>query len=257
MAKIPDPRGVNSVEVGAGVLRSLAQANGPLALGAVASACAMLPGKTHRYLRSLIAAGLVVQDSLTKLYDLGPFAYMLGAAALQRYDVVRAASARLDELRVVCGESASLMIWGESRGVVVRSEVSDHDVAMVLRVGASVRLITSAAGRIFAAFLPSIVTEPVLDAEFAERTVLGSKPILRTAYAAILDEVRKRGTSVIHDGPVDGAGAIAAPLFGPEGRLLAVVSVVGRSATLEVTRGGPVERELLAFCRRVEREPSQ
>ncbi len=256
MPKTADPRGVNSVEVGARVLRSLAQANGPLTLGAVASECAMLPGKAHRYLRSLVAAGLVVREPATRLYDLGPFAYMLGAAALQRYDVVRAASKHLDELRAACGESASLMIWGDSRGVVVRSEDSGHDVSIVLRVGAPVRLLTSAAGRIFGAFLPSIVTGPVLDTEFAERPMLGGKRISRAAYASILGDVRERGTCVVHDGPVAGAGAIAAPLFGPEGRLLAVVSVVGRSATLDVTRGGPVERALLAFCRRVESAPS-
>lgn len=237
------------------MLRCFVRANGPLPLKAIASESDMLAGKTHRYLRSFIAAGFVVQDAATRLYDLGPLAYAVGAAGLRRYDVVRSASTHLVELRMACGESASLMIWGDASGVVIRSEEGSNDVSIMLRVGSPIRLVTSSAGRIFAAYLPREIVEPVLAAEFAERPVLNGRRIKRADYTAALDKVRAKGICVLRDGPVPGAAAISTPLFGPDGRLLAAASVVGRTGKLDERPDGPIARELRAFCRRMEHDP--
>jgi DNA-binding IclR family transcriptional regulator len=248
MGKLPDRRGVNSIEVGAGILRCFTAATQPLSLSAIAASTAMLPGKTHRYLRSFIAAGLVVQEASTKRYDLGPLAYSLGASALQRYDAVRAASTRLAELRAACGESISLMIWGDAGGVVIRSEEGRQDVSVVLRVGASVRLVTSSAGRVFGAFLPPGVSQPVLEAEFAKRPAVNGERVTRAAYLQVIESIRTGKPCVLSDGPVSGATAMSAPLFSPDGRLVAVVGVVGRTGRMDVSSGGIVARELQAFC---------
>ena len=250
MGKIGDSRGVRSLAVGASVLRALAAAGQPVALTAIAESSAMLPGKAHRYLRGFIAAGLIVQEPSTKKYDLGPLAYSLGASALQRYDVVRAASTRLAELRTACGESISLMIWGDGGGVVVRSEEGRQDISVVLRIGAQLRLVTSSAGRVFAAFLPDAVTGPVIDAEFAGHPMLNGRPVTRTAFERVVADVRATGTCVVVDGPVSGATALSAPLFAPGGRLVGVVSVVGRTGHLAAAWGGGIDRELRLSDRR-------
>jgi DNA-binding IclR family transcriptional regulator len=51
-------QGIQSIEVGAQVLRALEAGRGPLALSEVARNCAMHPAKVHRYLVSLVRAGL-------------------------------------------------------------------------------------------------------------------------------------------------------------------------------------------------------
>lgn len=254
MAKLIDRRGVNSLEVGADVLRCFTTASQPLTLSAIAAFTGMLPGKAHRYLRSFIAGGLIVQEPSTKRYDLGPLAYSLGASALQRYDVVRAASTRLAELRAVSGESASLMIWGDAGGVVIRSEEGRHDVAVVLRIGAAVRLVTSSAGRVFAAFLPPGVSAPVLDAEFAKRPLVNGERVTRSGYSQVIESVRGARLCVLSDGPVSGATAMSAPLFAPDGRLVAVVSAVGRTGHMDASASGKVARAVHWFCGKIQNE---
>lgn len=247
MAKIADRRGVNSLEIGAQLLRCFTAASEPLTLSSIASDSGMLPGKAHRYLRSFIAAGLVIQEAGTKRYDLGPLAYSLGAAALQRYDVVRTASTRLAELRVACGESISLLIWGDAGGVVVRTEESRQDVSVVLRIGATVRLVTSSAGRVFAAFLPPDLATPIIAAEFLQRPAVNGKRITRSDFAKALESIRRDRLSMVSNGPVSGATALSTPLFAPDGRLVAVISVVGRTGHLDTSAGGSLARELLSF----------
>ena len=64
-------QGIQSIEVGAQVLRALEAGRGPMALSEVARHCAMHPAKVHRYLVSLVRAGLASQDARTGQYDLG------------------------------------------------------------------------------------------------------------------------------------------------------------------------------------------
>jgi predicted ArsR family transcriptional regulator len=51
-------QGIQSIEVGAQVLRALEAGRGPMTLSEVARNCAMHPAKVHRYLVSLVRAGL-------------------------------------------------------------------------------------------------------------------------------------------------------------------------------------------------------
>ncbi|HZY15532.1 MAG TPA: helix-turn-helix domain-containing protein, partial [Ramlibacter sp.] len=86
--------GIQSVEVGFGLLQVLAEAAGPLMLRDLARAADMSAAKAHRYLVSFQRLGLVVQDSASTRYDLGPAALQLGLASLSRLDAVRLARQR-------------------------------------------------------------------------------------------------------------------------------------------------------------------
>ena len=58
-------RGIQSVEIGMRVLTALASLPGPAALSAVAQAAGLSASQTHRYLSSLITAGLARQQAAT------------------------------------------------------------------------------------------------------------------------------------------------------------------------------------------------
>ena len=82
---------MQSVEVGASLLRALADADAPQSLGALARAAGMSSAKAHRYLVSYVQAGLAVQSERNGTYDLGPLAVRLGLAALGLPNSARAA----------------------------------------------------------------------------------------------------------------------------------------------------------------------
>ena len=81
--------GVQSLEIGMGILRAMANGQRSMMLKDIAAAADMPASKAHRYLVSLIRAGLVDQDPMTSRYDLGTFALNLGLVALDRLDRVR------------------------------------------------------------------------------------------------------------------------------------------------------------------------
>lgn len=62
---------IQSVSIAARFLKTLANAEGELALGEVARRTGTGGSTAHRYLQSLVKEGLARQDPLSGLYDLG------------------------------------------------------------------------------------------------------------------------------------------------------------------------------------------
>jgi DNA-binding IclR family transcriptional regulator len=73
--------GIQSIEVGAPLLRALVDGGDAMTLTALATRAHMPLSKTHKYLASFVRVGLMTQGA-NALYKLGPFARELGLAAL-------------------------------------------------------------------------------------------------------------------------------------------------------------------------------
>ena len=116
--------GIQSVEVGFLLLEGLTRSRGPLMLKDLAASAGMSAAKAHRYLVSFQRLGLVVQDSRTAHYDLGPAALKLGLASLSRLDAVRLARERMPALMQTIGHTLALAVWGNRGPTIVHWEES-------------------------------------------------------------------------------------------------------------------------------------
>jgi DNA-binding IclR family transcriptional regulator len=219
--------GVQSVEVGAGLLRALADGDGPQPLGALARATGMSSAKAHRYLVSFVQAGLVVQGERSAAYDLGPLAVHLGLAALTRFDVLRVAGERLGALRDELDRTVSLAVWTDAGPAVARIELSGRPVTLAVRVGTTYPLRTTAAARAVA---------------------LAADPGAVHAIDALREEVRSRGVATAVESFLVGVCAMALPLFDHDGSLAAAVTVVGWPGELDLDPEGTTAGALRRFA---------
>jgi DNA-binding IclR family transcriptional regulator len=220
--------GVNSLETGLRVARVLAGSGQPQPLKDLAALAGMSPAKAHRYLVSLIRAGLAEQDLESGRYRLGPLALELGLGALRGLDVLRLGAEAVAELRAQVDETVMLSIWGNKGPVVVRWEESSRPVATNVRAGWVMPLANSATGRLFAAYLPKSVTALLLKEELARL------PKLRARYPALLKEIHAHGISRIESELQQGVGGIAAPVFGFGGGMAAALTAVGIEGVIDV-----------------------
>jgi DNA-binding IclR family transcriptional regulator len=239
--------GIQSVEVAACILRALADAGQPLPLKDLARLARMPPGKVHRYLVSLTRSELVTQDESSGHYGVGPMAIALGLAGLRNVDVVRTATALLPSLRDEINETVLLAIWSPQGPVVFAFEESSRPVYMNIRVGSILPLLTTATGRVFAAFLAADITAPLLAAEM--RAAHHSAAHVRT----LLEQTRQRQLAYVEGALVPGVNAIAAPLFDHKGRIAGVLGALGRTEELNVAYDGPVARALLSTATEISR----
>ena len=160
-----DRQGIQSIEVGARLLSALAAAPQAQTLSALAAAAGMPASKAHRYLVSFGRSGLIVQHTPSGRYDVGPLAVGLGLAGLGRFDIVRHCANAIEEIRDAVDETIALFVWATRGPTIVRLAESSQPVAMTMRVGSTAPLLSSATGRIFAAFLPERVTRDYFKTE--------------------------------------------------------------------------------------------
>ena len=227
-----EKQGVRSVEIGLRLARQLAERAGPLALKDLAAAAGMPAAKAHRYLVSLIRAGLAEQDRESGRYRLGPLALDVGLAALRQLDVLKFGGEVLADLRAAIDETVLIAIWGNKGPVVARWEESSRPVATNVRAGWVMPLVNSATGRCFAAYLPGAATAPLLEAEFA------LKPEERERYPARLEEIRAHGLSRVEGDLLRGVASVTAPVFSHGGGIVAVIAALGPQGAFEIDWDG-------------------
>ncbi len=227
-----DRQGVQSIEVGLRLVKLLAERAQPLALKDLAAGAHMPAAKAHRYLVSLIRAGMAEQDRESGRYRLGPLALDIGLSALRQVDVLKFGGEALAELRAAIDETVLLAIWGNKGPVVARWEESTRPVATNVRAGWVMPLLNSATGRCFAAYLPAAAAAPLLEAELA------LMPEERIRYPVRLDEIRAHGLSRVEGDLLRGVASVAAPVFGQGGGIVAVIAALGPQGAFDVAWDG-------------------
>lgn len=245
---MPNARqGIQSVEVAAPLLRALADSGCALPLSTLAREAGMPPAKAHRYLVSLIRAGLVQQDADSGLYDLGALALDLGLASLARIDAIKLADAAMDSLRESTGETVALAVWGNLGPTYVRLLQSRRPVTVNLQLGSVMPMTYTASGLCFATWMPAATSAALLRSELASNRRAGrDAPYSRESLQPLLDETEKHGlarmigqldpavarppgTPRTADLLLAGFSAFSAPVFNHEGQIQFALTVVGAS----------------------------
>lgn len=237
--------GIQSVEIAAKILRALIDAGRPAPLKDVARLARMHSGKAHRYLVSLTRTELVTQDDTSGHYGIGPMAIALGLSGLRNVDVVRTSTALLPAVRDEINETVLLAIWSPQGPVVFALEESSRPVSMNIRVGSILPMLSTASGRVFAAFMPRDAVSTLIDAELRQSR--------RFADPTILEETRERGLASVEGTLVPGVNALSVPVFDHKNRIVGVIGALGRIEELDVSHDGKVARALLRTAAEVSR----
>lgn len=241
-----EQQGVQSAEVGLAVLAALAGLGAPASLSAIAAAADLAPAKAHRYLVSLLRAGMAVQDPASGRYDLGPAALELGLAALGRLDPQRLATDSLAALRDRLDETVCLLVWGNRGPTVVHWQPSSQAVTVNIRVGAVLPLLRSASGRVFLAWLPPAVTGPLIAAEAAAAGWSDAETGRR--IAALVETVRRDRLGRTDGDVLPGVSAVSAPVFDHRGDLVFALTALGPSSGFDAGKAAAPARETRAVA---------
>ncbi len=233
-------QGVQGVEIGLKLAFVLASAHGPLALRDLAQAAGLAPSKAHRYLVSLCRSGLIEQLGRHGEYDLGEGAVALGLAAQRRRDEYQMADDAAAQLCDTTHQTVSVIVWGSHGPTVVRRRECLRPVTVITPIGTVISVSASASGRVFAAFMPAKIIDPLIAAEFAagrKPTHLG-RTLNKKSLRALIATIRRQRLSQVRGDLVSGIDAWAAPVFNHEGRIAMVLTIVGTHGAIDTAPRG-------------------
>jgi DNA-binding IclR family transcriptional regulator len=221
-------RRIQSADKATEVLLALVDAGKATPLRDLARAIGMPNSLAHRYLASLMASGLAVQNEITGLYDLGPTAVRIGASALARVDHLRLASEAMPQLVASTGLPALLSVLGDRGPTIVRWERSFVPFITTLSVGSTFQLTNSATGRVLLAFTPEQVRNDLI--ELAVSRNLEQPPAKLLEH---LEKIRKRGYDEARSVLIPGLSAISAPILDVQNEAAACLTLIGASPDVQ------------------------
>jgi DNA-binding IclR family transcriptional regulator len=246
--------GVQSFEIGMRVLKSMLGGHPAMMLREIAEATELPTPKVHRYLVSMIRSGLVVQDSATSRYALGPLALTIGLVAMDRLDRIQLGLSAIAELRNEINEATALASWSQNGPIVVRWERPQRPITISVITGTALSMLGTASGRIFAAYLPSATYHDLIEIEM-KRPSLPKELRSRHAVMKILAEARKSSLAIVSSHHwVPGIVAMSAPVFNARNEITLAMSVVGIGGMIDTSVDGPVACALRLSAQKLSRK---
>jgi IclR family acetate operon transcriptional repressor len=203
------------------VLDELAREPGELGTNELARRIGVNPSTASRLLATLEAARLVEQVPANGRYRLGLRLLELGNSALGRLDLRALARPHLEALVEETGETATLSVPGERDAVTVDFAQSSSSVQSVARLGRPSVAHATAAGKVLLAFGDAPLPAHGLE-RFTRRTVTDPRNL-----SAVIERVRDQGWADAAGERERDLNAIAAPIFGADGRLAGILGVQG------------------------------
>lgn len=184
----------------------------------------MTRSTTYRYLQTLRSYGLVEEQEQRGNYRLGPRVFQLARVARRGLALPEIALPFMRDLMAKTGEVVLLTRrWGDLAVCVERVD-SEHAVRLSYERGTTHAAHAGASAKILLAFAEDEDVDDVLSRgplrRYTERTVV-DPDTLRTQ----LHQVRAQGYCVTASEMEEGIRAVAAPVFRPDGRLAASLSV--------------------------------
>jgi DNA-binding IclR family transcriptional regulator len=154
-------------------------------------------------------------------YVLGPRLLGLAATAIRDLPLRDLARPVLERLARSTGESAQLFVRDRDRRICVDAAESDSELRTIVEVGSSLPLTKGSAGKVFLAWTG--------DHDRARLTGTADNPARLEQQVAT---ARRRGWADSVSERAPGVASVSAPIFGPDGFLLAAISVSGPASRL-------------------------
>ncbi len=201
----------------------------------------------HRLLQALVAQGLVAQDATRRRYTLGYRVLALAQAVPGEADLRHICQAHMRWLLGVTEETIALYVGAGDVRICLDELESPRILRMSAGVGRCFPLPRGAAGR-------ALLLDGPEGGDLWRRVTSTLSSAECAALHAELREARDRGYVLTMGETVDGAASLAAPIRGPEGGVIAALSVGGPASRFTpdaVTQYGAV---LLAAVARIERD---
>ena len=203
--------------------------SGPRPLREISAEVGLSKPTAHRILSSLKSRGMVMQDSRSGEYGLGPACFHLMSAVVSgEAGFVLDAKPVLEALRDKTEETITVHIRAGLSRICIQEYPSPHAIRYISGVGATNGIYVGSAGKVLLAFMPSDERERVL--KDLRLTAVTDTTITDLDQLRVeLEKVVDTGYAISHGERVAGAVGVSAPVLDASGRALASLSVLGPS----------------------------
>ena len=192
----------------------------PRRLGELAEVLGTHKSTVLRTLQLLERYGWVRRDGELPVFSLGLRLVGIANSILDGFDIRKVARPELDRLGAETKETVHLGVLDGSEMVYLDKVESIHPVRMYSRIGARAPLHCTGVGKVLLAYTPVEEWPPLDLRRYTDRTIVDHDQLVQAGA-----DIRRRGWGWDEEEHEESVRCIAAPVFGPNGKIMAAVSV--------------------------------
>lgn len=181
----------------------------------------------YRLIRTLERRGMLRASEDPTRFELDYGVIELANSCLRGFDLGSRAEPALRKLAGLSDETVALSVYRDGKRFYIREIPANHPLSFARGVGATGTITRGATGIAILAFETPEVISGYLESVPAEH---------RPALTAAIEKTQSAGFAVSVNEIVDGATAVAAPIFDRYGRVIGSVGVYGPSVRLTADR---------------------
>jgi len=182
--------------------------------------------KGYSILNTLKQFGLVEKDPQTKTYSLGVGLVFLARNVLDNLDLRDIVEPYLGSLANETSSTALFGLISVEQVFIIAKHEADHNVGVTIRLGHRFHITSGAHGKAIVAFMPDEQREKIL--KRAKLYFYGGSSAMDTKrLRKDLLECRRSGFAQDKGELQPGINAVSAPVFGPAGRIIGCVILIG------------------------------
>ena len=224
---------VESFNRGFKLLKIVCKSASPLGLSELAKECHLSISTIQRLTYTLQHLGLLDRDQRTKKFKIGPEMITLAFSVIDNLTLTKVAYPHMRQLSDQIGEVVGLGVLSGNQVIEVEFIKTQQLLNVNTNTGVSIPLHCTATGKAILAFLPDAEAEAMLKEtsfqKFTKNTVT-----TMSGFKALLPEVRKQGFATAIDENTFGLGAVAAPIRGNDGEVLAALTIMVPTARVSI-----------------------
>lgn len=244
---------IETLERGLSVLSLFSNDSSGLTLTEISRSAGINMTTSLRIASTLEGAGYLRRDPKTKRYRPSLKVLQLGFSALRSMDIRQSARPHLERLSSEAGETVSLAVLDGLEIVYVDRIRNRQIVGVVLGMGSRLPAQCTSMGKAMLAYLPGDQLKTRLNGAVLEACTRNT--IVETdSLAADLAKVRRRGYAINNQELAVGLRAVAAPIWGELGKVVAAINISGSTETISRSR---LKQELVPLLSRTAADISQ
>lgn len=246
----PESVTVQALDRAMAALAILAEGDGPaegggMTLSDLAQRCGLSVATVYRALVTLQAHQMVEVSEPGQVWHVGVGAFRIGAAFARRNSLVGRASPSMRHLQLISGETAVLALHSAGEVLVLAQAEPEAGIRASFPPGTRGAMHSTAMGKAILAYLPEAEARAI----FAEHGLAKATSLTITSESSLLRDLarlRERGYAIDDQESAEGVRGIAAPIFGPDGEVLAALALVGPAFRFSLSAVNKVVADLRA-----------
>jgi DNA-binding IclR family transcriptional regulator len=236
---------IQSLEVGMGIIESIAKQGRPIKFSDIQELTQITKSNLYKYLNTFTQLGILYRYKDTGEYILGSKLIEYGMAAVDQENVIDRITPFLYEINTKSSNTVLFSAWTQNGPIIVKDFNNNRGFNIGAQIGTFLP-IRSATGKVFMAFMDE---QKILEWKEKEFMQISSEKI--SQLEGECESVREKEIAFAREPLVSSVSSVSVPVLNYKKQLLGAVTVVGFSEFIPQNVNNELSRYLIDISKEI------